>query len=445
MRLTLLALAVLSIGFAFPAAATPSHNSAGAAMAGGAEPAAMPAAEPGDPVIQWNRILLAILRTPPAPGSRPSTVHPTRSLAILHAAIYDAVNAIDGTHAPYLVSLRAPRGASPEAAAVAAAYSTLVALFPEQRQMLDARLQEAMASIPDRPGKQSGFRLGQEVAQRILDLRRQDGSDAPPLPFTPGTQPGDYQLTPPLFAPPVFTHWSSVTPFTLLRANQFRPGPPPALASAAYTAAFQETKELGSRDSATRTADQTQSANFWKGKIQNYWNEIAQTAALAHKITLAQNARLFALLNLTLADDVIAFYDAKYAYRVWRPVTAIRAADTDDNPDTHADPNWTPLADTPQDPSYPGAHSVISASGAAILGFFFGSDDFDLTVRSESLPGVERSFTRFSAAAEEAGLSRISAGHHFRFDHIAGRELGSKIASYVSHNFLLARRRSYGR
>jgi hypothetical protein len=391
----------------------------------------MSTAEPGDPVIQWNRILLAILRTPSAPGSRPSTVHPTRSLAILHAAIYDAVNAIDGTHTPYLVSLRAPRGASPEAAAVAAAYSTLVDLYPEQQQMLDARLQEALAAIPDQPGKREGFRLGQEVARRILALRRQDGSEAPPRPFKPGTAPGDYQLTPPLFAPPVFTHWSSVKPFTLLRADQFRPGPPPALASAAYTAAFQETKELGSRDSTTRTADQTQSANFWKGKIQNYWNEIAQTAALAHKTTLAQNARLFALLNLTLADDVSAFYDAKYAYGVWRPVTAIRAAGTD--------PNWAPLADTPQDPSYPGAHSVISASGAAMLTFFFGSDD-SLTVRSESLPGVERSFTRYSAAAEEAGLSRIWAGHHFRFDHITGQKLGSGIATYVFHNFLVARR-----
>ena len=188
--------------------------------------------------------------------------------------------------------------------------------------------------------------------------------------------------------------------------------------------------------STTRTADQTQIARFWGAPIQNYWNEIAQTAALAHGTTLVQNARLFALLDLTLADSVIAFYDAKYTYHFWRPITAIRAADSDGNPATAGDPNWTPLATTALDPSYPGAHAVVSAAGADVLATFFGDND-SFGVTSEVLPGVERTFSSFSAAADEASVSRIYAGQHFRFDQAAGEQLGRQIADYVTRNFLL--------
>jgi len=212
------------------------------------------------------------------------------------------------------------------------------------------------------------------------------------------------------------------------------------LTSDAYTAAFNEVKELGFITSPSRSVDETEIGRFWGGAIQNYWNEIAQTAAAEHNLTTAQSARLFALLDLTIADSVIAFYDAKYAYRFWRPVTAIRAADTDENPETVADPNWSPLSGTtPPDPSYPGAHAVISAAGAAVLNAFFGSDLFDLTVTSEVLPGVDRTFTSFSAAADEATLSRIFAGVHFRSDLTIGQELGRNIADFVDTNFLLPR------
>jgi PAP2 superfamily protein len=401
-------------------------------------PAAL--AQPPDQVIQWNRILLGILRTP---GAQPTTIHATRSMAIMHAAVYDAVNATVKTpHADYLVHLRAPRHSSAAAAAAAAAHGVLVQLYPSQAAMLDADLAASLAQLPDGPAKDQGVQVGETAAKRILALRGNDGSAVAPIPFTPGTNPGDYQLTPPGFVQPVFTQWPFVTPFTLRSAHQFRPAPPPALTSPTYTNAFDEVKELGAVGSTTRTADQTQIARFWAAPIQNYWNEIAQTVSLAHGTGLAQNARLFALLDLTLADSVIAFYDAKYTYRRWRPVTAIRAADSDGNPATVADPNWTPLANTALDPSYPGAHSVVSAAGAAVLSSFFGSDDDSFTVSSEVLPGVQRSFTSFTGAAEEAGLSRIYAGQHFRIDHVAGQKLGRQVAGYVLQHFLLPRERS---
>jgi PAP2 superfamily len=229
-----------------------------------------------------------------------------------------------------------------------------------------------------------------------------------------------------------------VTPFTLQSANQFRPSPPPLLTSDAYSDAFNQIKSLGIAGSTTiATTDEVLTGKFWNGAIQNYWNEISQTASLAHNLTTAQNARLFALLNLTLADDVIAFYDAKYTYNFWRPVTAIRAGDSDNNPETVGDPNWLPEAGkTAPDPSYPGAHAVISAAAADVLISFFERDRFDLTVTSEVLPGVERSFTSFSSAAEEATLSRIFAGQHFRFDLTTGQRLGREIADFVVDNFL---------
>src|SRR6266404_2592563 len=389
-----------------------------------------------DPVVQWNKNLLAIVRTP---GAQPATVHPTRSFAIMHAAIYDAVNAIDRTHAEYLVHLSGvPRDASQEAAAAAAAHAALVALYPTLTSTLDAELAQSLASIPDGQRKTAGIHIGQTVADQILALRSSDGSNAQPIPYVFGNAPGDYQSTPPNFPPqPQFTHWSRVTPFALEAANQFRPGPPPALTSDQYGAAVDEVQPLGIAGSITATADEALTGQFWNGAIQNYWNEIAQTASATHNLTTAENARLFALLDLSFADAVIAFYDAKYTYNLWRPVTAIRAADTDGNPDTVADPNWIPqVGKTAPDPSYPGAHAVISAAGAEVLISFFGRDQRVFNVTSEVLSGVERTFSDVSAAAEEATFSRIFAGQHFRFDLTTGQGLGRQVADFVVDNLL---------
>jgi hypothetical protein len=387
-------------------------------------------------VIQWNKTLLAIVRTP---GAQPATVHSTRSFAILHAAIYDAVNAIDATREPFLVRVEhvSPH-ASQEAAASSAAHAVLLSLYPTFQTMLDAQFEQSLARIPDGKDKAIGIDVGNAVAQATLIMRSDDGSAAPPVPYVFGTAAGDYQSTPPNFPKqPVFTHWPQVETFVLERASQFRPGAPPALTSAEYTGVFNEVKSLGIANSAVATADRVLIGRFWNGAIQNYWNEITQSAAQAHHLSTAQSARVFALLNLTLADEVIAFYDAKYTYNFWRPVTAIRAAATDGNPQTADDPNWLPRAgNTAPDPSYPGAHATISAGGAFVLNTFFGEKPIHLDVTSEVLPGVIRSFESFAAVQKEASVSRVYAGQHFRSDEDAGERLGRAVADFVVDKLL---------
>jgi hypothetical protein len=388
-------------------------------------------------VIQWNRTLLVILRTP---GSQPVTIHPTRSYAMMHVAIYDAVDAIDGEHALYKFATPfVSRQASKEAAAAEAAHDVLVKLYPSFRPRLDAQLQQALSEIPDGQNKSDGVSVGSIVAAHIVALRAADTDDPTPAPYVPTGEPGNYQLTPPNFAPAQFTQWAKIAPWALSIASQFRPGPPPALTSDDYTKVYEEVKSIGFLDSTTRTEEQTIIAKFWNGAIQNYWNEITQTAAVSHQLNLVDSARLFALVNLSLADSVIAFYDAKYVYAFWRPVTAIREAMDDGNPNTGQDPNWLPVnTKTASDPSYPGAHSAISYGAAQVLSSFFG-DQFDFSVTSEVLPGVVRDFHSFSDAAEEAGLSRIYAGQHFRSDHVAGRDLGGTVGNQVFKTLLLPR------
>jgi hypothetical protein len=356
----------------------------------------------------------------------------------MHAAIYDAVNSIGGTNKPYLGRISGvPADASEDAAVAVAAHGVLTSLYPSLQAMLDTSLQSSLDAIADGATKTAGMGAGRAAADNILEVRASDNSSVGPQQFVPGTDPGNYQLTPPNFPKPAFTNWAMVTPFALSRADQFRPGPPPPLTSDAYARAFNEVKGLGQDSSGVRTNDQTVIGRFWGGAIQNYWNEIAQTAALARGLDIPRSARLFALLNLSLADTVIAFYDAKYTYRFWRPVTAIRAADLDNNPKTDADPNWLPLpTNTAPDPSYPGAHASISGAGAAVLDFVFGQDHLKLDVTAEVMPGVVRSFNGFSAAADEASVSRIYAGQHFVFDETAGRRLGRKVANFVVRNFL---------
>jgi hypothetical protein len=410
-------------------------------IAGAARHARSPR-ETGQPVIDWNQVLLSIVNTP---GAQPANVQPTRNFAILHAAIYDAVDSIDRTHEPYLISVRAPRDASETAAADAAARTALIGLYPAQHSVVDADYATELAKVADGPAKDKGVRLGDQVAGDLLAIRANDGSNVIPPPFVAGGNPGDYRPTPPNFPTPVFTTWGGVTPFVLDRGDQFRPAPPPALTSHAYAAAINEVQSLGSATSTSRTAEQTQIGTFWNPPIQNFWNQIAQNVAFARHSDLPTTARLFAALNLSFADSAIAFYDAKYSYRLWRPVTAIRLADNDGNPETVGDPSWLPLAgNTAADPSYPGAHSTISAAGAEVLASFYG-DDQPFSVTSPALTGVTRSFSSFTAAAQEAGLSRIFSGQHTRLDHVAGVDLGHDVAGFILHNALLPTHDSSGK
>lgn len=371
--------------------------------------------DPDDPtvVVEWNRTLLRVVRTPHA---QPATVHATRSFAMLHTAIHDAV-------------ARAGYHGSAIAAAAAAGHDVLAALYPGMAATFDQQLAGELATITNPNLRDTGVRAGQRAARRILLLRAHDGSDATPPTIPPGTQPGQYRPDPPNFAPPVFTHWANVTPFVLHRANQFRSQPYPDLRGARYAAAINDVKKLGQDTSTARSADQTVQARFWAASIWNYWNEITQNVVIARHSGLATAARVFAQLNVAFADSVIAFYDSKYHYRIWRPITAIRLAG-DINPAVTADPQWSSLNTTPADPSYPGAHSVISTAGATILRHTFGPAQH-LTVTSEVLAGTVRTFDTFEGAADEAGLSRIVGGVHTRLDHEAGQRLGRDVARSV--------------
>ncbi len=388
-----------------------------------------PVSSPAQPdqVIQWNQELQKVLV---APVAQPAPIHPTRTLAITQIAVYDAVNGILRGGEPLVVDAHGQRGASPDAAAAAAAHTALDALLPAQQPAIDAFFQTSLAQLGSGERVERGLRFGERVADAVLAARANDGAARTAPAFVPGTGPGEYQLTPPAFAPAAFTQTSHVTPFVLETASQFRPAPPPALTSPRYAADFSEVHALGELNSTTRTADQTAIGKFWgAAPIWIVWNQIADQAALGFGNGLAQNARLFALLDTTLADGAIALYDAKYAYHRWRPITAITSPDQG-NPNTTADPNWVPLANTANDPSYPGAHATFSQAAGTVLQDFFGTDVFSFSLTNPSV-GISRDFASFSQAADEASDSRIFAGQHFRYDEEAGQTLGAQVGDFV--------------
>jgi hypothetical protein len=387
-----------------------------------------------DVVIQWNQAVLAAIQ-----ADKPTIGVVTRDLAIVQTAIYDAVNAIDHTSRAFHVHAHAPGKASPVAAAAAAGLVTASALFPNDTALFQATYQASLADAPNGPARTRGLALGNRVADRTLSSRATDGANAV-VNYTPGSAPGDWRPTPTAFAPAQTPQWGDVTPFALKSGSQFRPPLPPALTSPEYTAAFNEVKDFGRVDSTVRTPQETEVARFWEGKagtpqVPGYWNEIAESAATSRGDTLDKDARLFAELNVTLADAVIAHFDAKYTYNRWRPITAIQLADQAGNPDTVADPNWRPLLNTPPNPSYVSGHAVVSGAAATVLAHFFGTDNISFSLTSADLKGVTHSFTSFSAAAAEAENSVVWGGIHFRFDVTAGQALGQSVAQFVDQNF----------
>ncbi len=391
-----------------------------------------------DVVIDWNKQLLGAIRT--------GTVNPpmaSRAMAITHLAIYDAVNSIEDTHKPYAVNLNVPATTSREAAAAQAARDALVGLFPAQAATFDAALSTSLAGIPDGQAKTDGINLGSQVAASILALRANDHSKDV-VAYVPSGQVGDWEPTPPANAAALLPNWPTVTPFAMTSGSQFRNlTGPPALTSAEYATALNEVKEIGSSTSATRTAEQTSVARFWAdgggtSTPPGHWNRIAQDVAVAQGNDIAENARLFAMLNVATADSAISCWDAKYAYDMWRPVTAIRKADQDGNPATTADANWTSLIPTPPFPTYTSGHSTFSGASATILAEFFGTDNISFTTSSEGFIEPNRSFTSFSQAADEAAMSRLYGGIHFSFDNQDGLDAGVALGNYVAANYFTA-------
>lgn len=388
-----------------------------------------------DVVTDWNSAALQAIKVtrinPPAAA---------RSLAMLHVAIYDAVNGIDRRHEPYLYSDNTPASASREAAATAAAHKVLSAVYPTQQAAFDALRATILGAIANGPQKEQGVGLGERVGDAVLALRANDGSTTV-VPYTPGTNPGDWQPTAPGFAAALLPNWPFLTCFAMESGAQFRPPAPPALSTAQWAAEYNQVKELGSRTSATRTAEQTDIARFWAnggGTVTppGHWNVIAQDVSEQYGLTMEENARLFALLNIAESDAAVVSWDCKYAYNLWRPITAIRNGDTDGNDATEKDAVWEPLLATPPFPEYTSGHSTFSGAGSVVLAVFFGSDNIPFTTFSEDLPGVARSFNSFSQAAEESGMSRIFGGIHYMSANIAGLESGAALGEFVMQNFL---------
>jgi len=388
-----------------------------------------------DAVLQWNEVLLDAVRVDKTAPPKAS-----RAMAIVHTAIYDTVNSIDPEYTPYLTMVDVHPRASKEAAVASAAYETLVALFPAQKATFDAVRVSSLAEVPDGRAETDGINAGKSVAAAILSRRATDRSNAT-VTYTPGTDVGDWQPTPPGLAAALLPQWPDVQPWTMTSGTQFRPSAPPALNNDKYAADFNQVKRIGSATSTTRTADQTAIAQFWangsgSSTPPGHWNVIAQTVAESKHTSLEENARLFAMLNLALADAAIVCWDAKYEFDLWRPVTAIRQAGTDRNAKTVADASWTPLLITPPFSTYTSGHSTFSGAGAAVLKQFFGTDRVSFNVPSETSGIANRSFTSFSQAAAESGMSRIYGGIHFGFDNTAGLASGMKLGLSVAKNFL---------
>lgn len=394
---------------------------------------ALPVALKADAVLEWNTAALNAVR-----AVRENPPKASRAMAIAHLAIYDSANGVQRTHRPYHVSDLAPEGASLEAAIAAAGYNTLNALFtnPDVQQTNFLALYETqLAAIKDGPAKSDGVAWGQSVATAILDLRSDDGWNEV-TEYTPSGTLGLWEPTPPANAPALLPGWGNVRPFTMTSGDQFRPPAPPPIDSSAYSFEFNTVKQYGAAEGSIRTDDQSEIAVFWNDGLgtatpPGHWNEIAQTVADSQGLTVQENARLFALLNMTVADAAICSWDAKFTHDYWRPVTAIRKADLDGNPETTADVNWSSYITTPPFPEYTSGHSTFSRSAATVLADFFGTDNISFSTTSDGAPGVVRSFTKFSVAADEAGISRLYGGIHWPSANLHAQACGYLLANQV--------------
>jgi hypothetical protein len=389
-----------------------------------------------DVVTDWNDALLSSVRT-----ARTNPPVMTRNAALMNVSMYDAVSTITGGYERYAISESAPLNASQEAAAAAAAHRILTALYPADAATFDALRDEHLAAVADAASRDAGSQWGLQVADAILASRANDNSTMV-LPYTPPAGSFWWIPTPPGNAGALLPNWPYVAPWAMVNGKQCRAaGPPPSPSEDLYTLDFAEVKSLGRVDSTTRTADQSEIALFWNDGVgtetpPGHWISIAQGLAEGADLSLVESARLFALLSITVADAAIVSWDNKYQYHNWRPVTGIRAADTDGNPATEADPEWSSFITTPPFPSYTSGHSTFSGSASRLLALYFGSDDIPFSTDSDGLPGVVRSFDSLSQAAEEAGQSRIYGGIHWQYDNRDAIAGGRALAEHVFANFL---------
>ena len=375
------------------------------------------AAARADVVMDWNAKADAI-----AAEKQVLPAQHSRTLSILHVAMFEAVNAIERRYAPYKLTLSADRSTSKEAAAAAAAYDVLVAIYPDQKPGLDAAMTASLSGIAETESKSNGIELGKKAAAGVIAFRTNDGGAAQES-YRPYAKPGVYVPT----TMPLFSTVGATSPWVMTSGSQFRPAPPPALDSQTWTKDLNEIREIGGRDSTKRTAEQTTIGRFWFFVGARTYNPIVRQAAMAKNMDVVDCARLFALTSIAGNDALVAVFDAKFHYNLWRPVTAIRNADLTLNPATPREESWLPLGDTPMHPEYPCAHCITSAAISAVLQNIVGDDFGEFSLTSPTAPGVTRKWSRLQDYSDEVSNARIYAGFHYRFSTEVGKDMGRKI------------------
>jgi hypothetical protein len=376
-------------------------------------------------ITDWDEKAVAVV-TPVGP-------YPAqRLMAMVHVAMFDATNSIARRYLPYLVQLPAAPTTSKEAAAATAAAAILATIDAKTANEMKVAVASYLASIPDGAAKLDGIKLGQAVAARVLEARSNDGSDAPDD-YRPRTTPGVYIPTP-ITAGSI---WPGVKPFAIAKPSQFRPQPPVALTSETWAKDFNELCDYGGKTSAKRLPQQTETARFWLMVGPQAYHPFARHLVTAQQMNIEDSARFMALVAVGLTDALIALFDAKYQYNFWRPITAIRNGDIDDNPATERRATWQPIDNTPLHPEYPCAHCVLSGVVAGVVAAVLGTEDIpEVAVTSPTAPGVTHRWTNLTVFAEEVANARIWAGFHYRFSTQVGTSMGRQIGEYVVKNVM---------
>jgi hypothetical protein len=371
-----------------------------------------------DAVTDWNAIMEETASTTPNPALR------ARTAAITQVAVFEAVNSIVEDYEPYRNRIEATSGASPDAAAIAAAHGVLVKLHAEKAPLLDAAREKSLAAIPQGPGRGGGIAVGVAAAEAILALRERDGFDDQ-VPYTPGTEPGDYQPTPPDFTPAFMPGLGQINTFAIRNGRQFRAAPAPELRSKEYARDYEEVKRVGEAHSTERSEDQTKVARFYEvTDADRIYYPAARQLSTAQGKTLSENARLFALLAMAIWDSAVACFETKYHFNVWRPVTAIHAAEPD--------PKWQPLVFTPPFPAYPSGHASFGGAARAVLESEFGTGGHAIiTLTNPDAPDIVLHYATFKKITDDIDDARIYGGVHFRFDQEAGALLGKRVGEYI--------------
>jgi hypothetical protein len=387
----------------------------------------------GDPrvVSDWNQIAVNTMVGDPTKIGHPQVI---LYMGFVQAAVYNAVVGIDRRYEPYRFYDRAPHASSTQAAAVAAAHEVLVTYFPYAQATLDAAYASSLTQIPNGKAKTRGVAFGIRAADNVIALRAHDGRDAPIF-FTQPPAPGVWRPTPPASLS-MFDPWLGfVTPLLVHSATQFGPPTPPTLTSARYTRDFNEVKAYGAANSAVRTPDQTATALFFGGNAFVQFNAALRDQAAVRNLDIVQSARMFAAIDMSVADAIITGWRAKYVYGLWRPITAVNLADTDGNPATTPDPTWAPLITTPPYPEYPSGYNAFNATVTGGLGELFHTQHLNLTLISTAVPGVMRHYDRGSAERADVVNARVWDGIHFRFADIASRNLGLRLSDWTLDHY----------